>query len=303
MRRLLLLPVSFAALAFLAGCGGSASPGSDSEIAFVTSRDGDYAIYGMRADGSGQKRLTENEAGDGSSPRQVFFQVEPAWSPDGSRIAFASRRDGQSHIYVMRADGSGTAQLTSGQHEDSNPSWSPDGKHIAFGRDGKLFTMAPSGSSVRQVITAPGGEESDGAWAPDGRWLAYVYRAPGFTFREIWRVRPDGTDRQRVTRLNMGSYGPAWSPDGDRIAFSSNAQDGRYQLYSIGAAGKGLRRLTFQPGEYFDPSWSPDGKVLLFERDGIVYSRNAGGAETALTEGPNDGSPAWRPVQPESSGY
>ena len=103
---------------------------------------------------------------------------------------------------------------------------------------------------------------------------------------------------ERVTRLDAASYGPAWSPDGKRIVFSSNANDDRYQIYEIGSDGKGLKQLTFQPGEYFDPSWSVDGKTLMFERDGVVYTLVLGGQENALTDGPNDGSPAWRPVVP-----
>jgi TolB protein len=301
MRRLFIFFACLAALA-VAGCGGESSAGAESEIAFVTSRDGDYAIYGMRADGSGEGRLSSVPDRDDvrRTPAQAFFQVEPAWSPDGAQLAFASRRDGRSHIYRMSADGSGTRQLTSGKHDDTAPAWSPDGKWIAFTRDGRLFVMTPAGKKLRRVTTTSGGEEREPAWAPDGTWIALVRRQPSFTTREIWRVRPDGGDLQRVTRLDAASYGPEWSPDGERIVFSSNANDDRYQIYEIGASGKGLRRLTFQPGEYFDPSWSPDGKTLLFERDGVVYTLVRGATETALTDGPNDGSPAWKPLPPKT---
>jgi TolB protein len=294
------LPLLLIVVLLAAGCGGSSAVAPDYDIAYVTSRDGDYALYGVRDDGSGQGRLTRDDGGNGSSPAELFFQVDPTWSPDGSRIAFSSRRDGHSHIYVMRADGSGTKRLTSRAHEDTGPAWSPDGRRIAFVRDGRLHVVSATGGRPRPVGLV-GGEERDPAWSPDGRWLAFVRREPGFTSREIWRIRPDGSDPQRLTRLNVGSYGPAWSNDSRRIVFSSNAEDGRYQLYVIGAGGKGLRRLTFQPGEYFDPSWSPDGKRLVFERDGIVYVRNANGAEIRITKGPNDGTPAWRPRQ-EASG-
>ena len=94
----------------MSGCGGSGSSGDD--IAFVSSRDGDYAIYLMEADGSGQERLTD-ERGDTSTAEGVQFQTDPAWSPDGTRIAFASAREGSFDIYVMNADGTGTTRLTS----------------------------------------------------------------------------------------------------------------------------------------------------------------------------------------------
>jgi TolB protein len=297
----LFLPLAVLLAALAAGCGGSEPAGAESEIAFVTSRDGDYAIYGMRADGSGQGRLTRDDAGEGPRPTDAFFQVEPDWSPDGKKIAFASRRDGPSHVYVMNADGSGTTQLTSGKHQDAGPSWAPDGKRIAFVRDGQLYVMSSTGGDPHKLTDATGGEDGEPAWSPDGSRLAYVRRLPGYATREIWLANAEGKERVRLTRLDAATYGPAWSPDGRRIVFTSNAQDDRYQLYEIGVDGKGLDRLTFQPGEYFDPSWSPDGKTLIFERDGIVYTRGDGGVETALTDGPNDGSPAWRPVVPAAS--
>lgn len=303
MNRPFLFLACIAALALpLVACGGSSSAGADSEVAFVTSRDGDYAIYGMRADGSGQGRLTDSTAATASLP-DVFFQFEPAWSPDGSRIVFTSRRDGRSHVYMMRADGSGTRRLTSGKHTDSAPAWSHDGSKIAFARDRDLYVMTPTGGDVRRVTHSLGGEEADPAWSPDGNWLAYVRRLPAYSTSEIWRVHPDGNGSRRVTLLNHTSAGPDWSQDGDRIVFSNNAHDGRYQLYEVGADGKHLQRLTFQPDDYFDPSWSPDGTTLIFERNGLIYTRTGDGVETALTDGPNDGSPAWRPVLPQQSGY
>jgi Tol biopolymer transport system component len=294
------LALLLAALALpVAGCGGESPAGAESEIAFVTSRDGDYAIYGMRADGSGEGRLSaKGEDVTRRTPAQAFFQVEPAWSADGTKIAFVSRREGRSHIYVMEADGSGTRRLTSGRHEDTAPAWSPDGRWIAFARDNTLFIMRPNGKHLRRVTKALGGEEREPAWAPDGKWIAFVRRQPAFTTREIWRVRADGTGAQRLTQLNAASYGPAWSRDGKSIVFVSNANGNRYQIYEMGASGDGLRQLTFQPGEYFDPSWSVDGKTLMFERDGVVYTLVLGAQENALTDGPNDGSPTWRPVVP-----
>src|SRR5438045_1928309 len=92
-----------AGVLLVGGCGSSGQAPLD--LVFVSTRDGDYALFGVAANGKHERRLTK-EKGDPSTPAGLFFQIEPAWSPDGQLIAFASRRDGRSHIYVMRPDGS-----------------------------------------------------------------------------------------------------------------------------------------------------------------------------------------------------
>ena len=120
-------------LLLVGGCGGSGSSHGDA-IAFVSTRDGDYAVYGMNADGSDQGRLTD-EHGDTSTPAGTTFQIAPAYSPDGTTIAFASAREGSLDLYAMDADGSGTRRLTTGPSNESEPAWSPDGAQIAYQND------------------------------------------------------------------------------------------------------------------------------------------------------------------------
>src|SRR5207249_3093789 len=85
-------------------------------------RDGNYEVYAMNADGTGQTNLTNNAAAD----------KDPAWSTDGGKIAFVSDRNGHVDILVMNADGTGATALTNDAAIDSSPSWSPDGAKIAF---------------------------------------------------------------------------------------------------------------------------------------------------------------------------
>ncbi|NIO48958.1 MAG: DUF5050 domain-containing protein [Candidatus Aminicenantes bacterium] len=110
------------------------------KIAFQSNRDGSWEIYVMNADGSEQKRLTNNHTGG----------VSPSWSPDGKKIAFQSDRDENREIYVMNADGSEQKRLTNNRANDLYPSWSPDGKKIAFfsDRDGnwEIYVMNADGS-------------------------------------------------------------------------------------------------------------------------------------------------------------
>jgi Tol biopolymer transport system component len=113
-------------------------------------------------------------------------------------------------------------------------------------------------------------------------------------------VRPDGTVRRRVTSLGAGSYSPAWSPDSKRLAFASNARDGRFEIYVIGVDGRGLERLTFSGDDAIDPAWSTDGRSLAFSRGGaIVVAEFPSGRARDLTDAENnDSSPVWNPRPP-----
>jgi Tol biopolymer transport system component len=297
------LPFLAAALAggvalLLAACGGEGDPRPD--LLLVSTRDGEYAIYALNADGGSQKRLTEAEV-DPTSARRLLFQVEPDWSPDGRRIAFASKRSGTFDIYAMNADGTGTRRLTSAPADDGHPTWSPDGRRIAFERGitGDIYVMNADGSGARAITDDPAGETQP-AWSPDGRWIAYVRKIPGTENREVWLVRPDGTGAHGLTELGRASHGPSWSPDSRRIAFAANIGGAVLDIYSIGVDGRSLRRHTRSADDAFEPSWSPDGKTIAFSRTGsIVLVRSPGGEVEAITEAENnDSSPTWRPRPP-----
>ncbi len=284
----MLLPV----LVAFAGCGSSGPP-PPSTLLFVSSRDGDYAIFGLSAGGD-EHRLTK-EKGDPSSPAGLFFETEPAWSPDGTRIAFVSRRDGRSHIYVMRADGTGARRLTDSADGDEGPTWSPDGRRIAFARGGALYAVPSRGGPARRISHGVGGEALDPAWSPNGTLIAYDYRLSGYSIREIWVVGVDGRRARQVTRLREVSTRPAWSPDGRRIAFQSNAAGGHVEIYSIGLDRSRLRRETRSTVDTFDPDWSPNGRQIAFSSNGAIWAIHRSGHERKLSSGKNDAAPVWRP--------
>jgi Tol biopolymer transport system component len=294
--RLFLRCAPLLAVAAVAACGGSA-PKAPPDVLFVSTKDGDYAIFGADAKGKHVRRLTK-EKGDPSTPQGLFFQTEPAWAPDATRIAFSSRRDGETHIYVMRADGTGAHRLTNTARADDHPSWSPDGKRILFAREGALFVVRPSGGAAHRVGRGFGNAAGP-AWSPDGTLIAYDYRNPGTPIRELYVMRADGSGNRQLTKLQHVSGLPAWSPDGKRIAFQSNARLGHFEIYTIGADGKGLRQVSRSTtSDAFEPAWSPDGR-LSFSRDGAIWVDD-NGTQSQLTSGENnDSSPAWRPVSPQ----
>jgi Tol biopolymer transport system component len=286
--------LALAVAVLLAACGGSDEV--DPDLVFVSTRDGAYALYGLDTSGGGEERLTEAEV-DASTPEGLFFQTDPAWSPDGRRIAFASKRSGTFDLYAMGADGTGTRRLTSTKEDDGQPAWSTDGSRIVFARgtSPRLFVMDAAGSGARR-LTDDDADEGEPAWSPDGRWIAYVRKTPGTSIRELWLVRPDGSQRRRLTELGSVAQGPTWSPDGRQLAFSSNAGERPFAVHTVGVDGRGLRRLT-SGEDAVEPAWSPDGSTIAFSREGALVAIDVEtGEEQTLTEPENnDSSPAWRP--------
>lgn len=296
-RRLLALGTAL----LLAACGGADE--ADPDLVFVSTRDGDYALYAMNTSEGDEHRLTDAH-GDPATPRGLFFQTDPAWSPDGGTIAFASKRSGNFDLYAMSPDGTGTRRLTSTKEDDGQPTWSPDGDRIAFARgaSSRLFVMNADGSRARRV-TDEDVEEGEPAWSPDGHSIAYVRRSPGTSIRELWLVRPDGSQRHSLTKLGGVAHAPAWSPDGTRLVFSANVESDRLDIYTIGADGNDVRLMTSRD-DSFEPAWSPDGKTIVFAEAGALVTIDVeNGEEHRLTDPDNnDSSPVWAPVGQREDG-
>ena len=251
------------------------------KIAFYSTRDGNYEIYVMDADGSGVTRLTDDPAQD----------LLPTWSPDGMRIAFRSARDGDQEIYAVNVDGSGLTQLTENAVYDGKASWSPDGSKLVFfsERDGnrEIYVMNADGTDVIRLIDNSAGDWTP-TWSPDGTKIAF--QSDRSDIWEIYVMNVDGSEQIQLSR----GQNPSWSPDGSKIAF-----DSAHEIYIINSDGTNQIRLTNDTFDDREPSWSPDGSKIVFRssRDGNpqLYVINVDGSDVVpLTNNTaEEGGPSW----------
>jgi Tol biopolymer transport system component len=295
-RRLLVLIVLCVAVV-PASSATATYPGAVGRIVFTSDRGSSSTseVYSAAADGTDVKRLTWNNG----------FEQDPAWSPDGSHIAYESSDQDRFRIFVMNQDGSDQHVVSPGTTSivmDWQPAWSPDGTQIAFastrptGNAWHIWVMNADGTNLHQL---PGDLSQHPAWSPDGLRIAGDDGTG-----PLYIINADGTNERRLTTPPDGRYdeAPDWSPDGSSLVFSERTFGGASSaLYAINADGAGNHQLT--SGEYadYDPSWSPDGTGIVFRRRADasgyfqLYTVGAGGgaATQLLSSARNDMGPGW----------
>ncbi len=239
---------------------GSWSPDTF-KILFMSNRIPDtsftarFQIYVMNSDGSNVSQLTfPNPARDSTGHvKDTTSNYHPAWSPDGTKIAFGSTRDTNPQIYVMDPNGSNVVRLTHNSAADGQPAWSPDGTKIAFAtdRDGnnEIYVMNANGS-VQVNLTNNAGSDLAPAWSPDGTKIAF--QSDRQTNYAVWVMNADGSNPTRLTSPSTPNGAPSWSPDGTRIAYEQGGD-----LWAMNVDGS--RQIQITSGFWSDglPRWRP----------------------------------------------
>jgi WD40 repeat protein len=221
-------------------------------------------LFIMNADGSGLQQLTDDGA----------YAGFPAWSPDGTTIAYASYRGTDyipgclgfsicpTDLYVIPTDGGATTLLVAnGALSETMPTWSPDGTRLAFAELGEnnagvIVTIRTDGTG--RVELSPGGKVSYPSWSPDGRWILFLNGEDGTN--HIWIATPDDSGHHDIvdTRTDTNFGRPVWSPDGESIAFAK-PYAGATSLWTIDSAGnQPAERVAGWPGYDAAPlAWQP----------------------------------------------
>ena len=281
---------------------GAAYPGDYGRIAFESDRGlgGDMDIWTVNPDGSGLMQITANFAED----------VDPAWSANGSKLAFASNRDGDYDIYTVNANGTGLTQVTTAAGDQFNPVWSPNGATIGFdtlsgvlGVFGVISTTLSAGGGPLPELSDGGGflsllSDLQPAISPNGSTVAFTRDdliGPASDIFTISSAGPPGSEAVVPLGFGLVDSAPDWSPNGTRLVIE------RVPGISVinATTGAELADLPFSLGGG-NPVYSPDGTLIAFDLLGDITTRLADGTSSGLgfvTSGPDlDLDPSWQPT-------
>lgn len=209
-------------------------------------------------DGSNLHKLTQNSG----------VELNPAWSPDGSRIAFASGTNGMLDIWSVNPDGTGLLQLTTQSLNNSQPIWSPDGTTIAFvsnrGGTNDIWIMSADGSGVERLTNLPG-QENHPSFSPDGQSMVFS-ETLGNSAQLMLVSFTASSAPVAITSPGFNDWNPNWSEAG--IIFSSNRDttSEHWKIWQVQSDGTELVKLGDVVA--LDPVWTADGKVLFSDEIG-----------------------------------
>jgi Tol biopolymer transport system component len=274
MWRLALIVIAGVAVFAPAPSGGGTAA---AELAFARAGD----VWTSGADGNGSRLLL----------RRAY---SPAWSPDGSRLAYVPNRSGDEEVYVANADGTRLRRLTRLPGPDLAPAWSPDGRRLVWSRAGEIWTMRGTGADKQRLVrkARPWHEHHTPAWSR-GRIVYASNRASNFN-TELFAAPAKRLTFTRGSAIVLGDDSmPDFSPDGRRVYFTSN-RDQQGEIYVMNRDGSGQKRLTRRRGDDWLPDVSPDGKRIAFTQlPGTIWTMSADG--TGLRRLAAGSEPDWRP--------
>jgi TolB protein len=271
-------------------------------IGFVSDRDAtrerrSKEIYIVDYDGFNPRRVTVNGS----------LNILPAWSPDGTALAYVSYRQGVPRIFLARIFlGQSIPNLT-GEPDNSQafaPAFSPDGKSLAYAssRDGNMdiWVSSAEGGTPRRLTTTRSSDTAP-CWSPTGQEIAFTSSRTGTP--QIYTMDAEGLNVRRLTNVGNWNDGCAWNParQFSEVAYTSRLEAGGFDIAVIDLATRQVRQITQGRGSCEYPSWAPNGRHLAFscKRGGrweITIADREGRSMQTLATGPgNNVQPDWGP--------
>lgn len=286
--RLGLLAVAASALLGLPGAVAEAAfPGTNGLVAFERGAD----IY----------TVTTGSSPTVSSSPLVTGGSEPAWSPDGTKLAYVEA--GTSAIRILTVGGSTSAPLDTG----TSPAWSPDGTMLVYEKGSDIYVISSSGGAGRTLTNSGVVSDDDPNWSPDGDDIAFTRTTVGPVNADLWVMDAPtdpslsgagGTNQLQLTTTASNESQPNYNPAGTRIAYASDEiGPAQRQIYSITTSGASKTRITNLIADDTHPAYSPDGVRLAFARAGSGIQTT----DVPLTSIGTDANPDWQPTAPTNT--
>lgn len=272
-------------------------------------------VYGIDAYGTHLEPISEDFG-------EFDYDAAPSLSPDGTEVIYTAVRhdkkpfrswDSEAALVRFDLDGSRRSRIAKRSPWEIVAVWSPQAYRIAYASSGSIDTMAVDGSGVHQIVDPPPGKKLSllpPVWSPDGEAMAFVVRDYGsYSKYWIYVVGGDGSDLTELKATISGPRGgpyaddgrsvkvpvnqPAWSPDGQRLAFARLEQSGEVKVYTIDSDGSNPREVLDLSAElgyeypvgyagswHCNLTWSPDGTEILVGNLGVVKSAASGNLVT-----------------------
>lgn len=271
----------------------------------LTGQRGDFSSRIAYINKIGKRYTLQVSDADGYNAQNVVSSnepiISPAWSPDGTKMAYVSFEKKKPIVYVQSLTTGDRKILANYKGNNSAPAWSPDGSKLAivltYGANSQIYTISADGGDLKQV-TKSNAIDTEPAFSPDGKFIYFTSDRGGRP--QIYKVSANGGEATRVTFEGAYNVSPRFSPDGRYLAYIRN--DGGKFRVALQDLTNGQVQLLSEGAQDESPSFSPNGRVILYAtkvrgKGSLAAVSSDGRVRQRLSESGGDvREPAWAPM-------